>query len=88
MFVTPLSLVVASGIVACFLAVSDEFWFFKPSLGLKVAVGLGFSVVEALTAALCYVAWGVNLASGSVLLPWDTWDPSLPRRKQNITYIG
>ena len=55
MFVTTVSLVVASGIAACFLAFSDEFWFFKPSLGLKVAVGLGFSDVEALTAVLCYV---------------------------------
>ena len=46
----------ASAIAMCFLAFSDEFWFFGPSLGLKVAVGSGFSDVEALIAVLCYVA--------------------------------
>ena len=56
MFVTTVSLVVVSGIAMSFLAFSDEFWFFGPSLGLKVAVGSGFSDVKALIAVLCYVA--------------------------------
>ena len=47
---------VASGIAMCFLAFFDEFWFFRSSLGLNVAVGLGVSDVEALIAVLCYVA--------------------------------
>lgn len=56
LFVTIVSLMVTSGITTCFLAFSVEFWFFKPSPGLEVAVGSGFNGVEALAAVLHYSA--------------------------------